>query len=358
MNSKFSFSIFHKVLMTLLAVTLIPLCTLWLISDRAAQRELTDNVSQSLVLTMNTVVNGINAWDDTNMHAMNQTSRLDDMVSMKGERQVPLLKATGKAYEWSFLMFTIAPDGSNTARNDGAAPINYGDRSYFKAVMGGQPVGRQVAISKTTGKPALIVATPIRDVNSALVGVLAMSMNLTDISKIVTDTRIGKTGRAILLDATNKVIAHGDSAKVLTALQDFTNHPALKVAGITDAPVVYTSEERKVIGFVRKLPQGWTVLIEQDYDEAFATMHKMENEARLLIAAAVALVIGVAIILGKALTRPINQLTAIAVQLSNGELQVDIPQTARGDEIGSLARAIERLGVSIQLAMDRLRKKV
>ena len=62
--------------------------------------------------------------------------------------------------------------------------------------------------------------------------------------------------------------------------------------------------------------------------------------------------------LGKALTRPINELTAIAVQLSNGELQVNIPQTARGDEIGSLARAIERLGVSIQLAMDRLRKKV
>ncbi|MDB5920963.1 MAG: hypothetical protein JWR40_5197, partial [Massilia sp.] len=32
-------------------------------------------------------------------------------------------------------------------------------------------------------------------------------------------------------------------------------------------------------------------------------------------------------------------------------------QTGRGDEIGSLARAIERLGISISLAMDRLRKK-
>ncbi|NHZ38103.1 cache domain-containing protein [Massilia rubra] len=358
MNSKFTLNIFHKVLITLLAATLIPLCTLWLISERAAQRELTDNVSQSLVLTMNTVANGINAWDETNLHAMGQTSRLADVVSMKTERQVPILKATGKAYEWSFLMFTIAPDGSNTARNDGGAPINYGDRSYFQAVMKGQPVGRQVAISKTTGKPALIVATPIRDVNAALVGVLAMSMNLADISKIVTDIRIGETGRAILLDGNNKVIAHGDSSKVRTALQDFSAYPALKVAGIVDAPVAYTAEDRKVMGFMRKLPQGWTLLIEQDYDEAFATMHKMQRDARILIAAAVLLVIGVAIFFGKALTRPINDLTAIAVQLSNGELKVNIPQTARGDEIGSLARAIDRLGVSIQLAMDRLRKKV
>ncbi|MDQ1834801.1 cache domain-containing protein [Massilia scottii] len=357
MNPKFTLNIFHKVLITLLAVTLIPLCTLWLVNDKAAQRQLTANVSQNLVLTMDTVANGINGWDNTNVRAMTQASSLDDMISMKAERQNPILSVTGTAYEWSYLMFTVTPDGANVGRNDGGALTPYGDRSYFQQVIKGAPVGRQVVIGKTSGKPALILATPIRDAGSTLVGVLAMSMYLTDISKIVTDIRIGETGRAILLDASNKVIAHGDASKVRTALQDFSAYPALKVAGIADAPVVYTSEERQVIGFMRKLPQGWTLLVEQDYDEAFATMNRMEKDARILIGVSVALVIAIAIFLGKALTRPINDLTAIARQLSNGELQVTIAQIDRGDEIGSLARAIDRLGVSIQLAMDRLRKK-
>ena len=127
--------------------------------------------------------------------------------------------------------------------------------------------------------------------------------------------------------------------------------------GIDKSPVVYNSEDRKVIGFMRKLPQGWTLLVEQDYDEAFRIMNQMEKDARILIAVSVALVIAIAIFLGKALTRPINELTSIARQLSNGELQVTIEQTERGDEIGALARAIDRLGISIKLAMDRLRKK-
>ncbi|NHZ99146.1 HAMP domain-containing protein [Massilia sp. CCM 8734] len=357
MNSKFTLNIFHKVLITLLAVTLIPLITLWLVSNKAAQSQLTKNVSQSLVLTMDTVADGIEAWDSTNVRAMTQASSLDDMISMKAELQNPILSVTGTAYEWSYLMFTIAPDGSNVGRNDGGALTPYGDRSYFQQVIKGAPVGRQVVIGKTSGKPALILATPIKDANANLVGVLAMSMYLTDISKIVTDIRIGETGRAILLDASNKVIAHGDSSKVRTALQDFSAYPALKVAGLAQAPVVYSSEDRQVIGFMRKLPQGWTLLVEQDYDEAFATMKRMEKEARILIAVSIVLVIAVAIFLGKALTRPINELTTIARQLSNGELQVTIAQTERGDEIGALARAIDRLGVSIQLAMDRLRKK-
>ena len=59
----FRLNIFHKLLLTLLAVTLIPLLTLWFVSNSAAQRELSDNVSTNLVSTMNTVATGINGWD-------------------------------------------------------------------------------------------------------------------------------------------------------------------------------------------------------------------------------------------------------------------------------------------------------
>lgn len=356
MTSKLTLNIFHKVVATLLAVTLIPLCTLWYVANNTAERELSANIFQNLTATMDTASTRINGWDDSNLRMLRQAGRLNDIIGMKSERQVPVLTAIGQAYD-SYLVFTIAPDGKNIARNDGGNLVNYADRSYFKDVMGGAPVGRQVVISKTTGKPSLLLGSPIRSDNNQLLGVIAMGLNLGDISQAVTDARVGKTGHAILLDATNKVIAHSDAQKVKTALQDFSTHRALKTSGITTGPQAYENDGKEMIGYMRKLPQGWTLLVEQEYDEAFAPLDKMKKEGRMLIIVTIVLVIGVAYLLGKALTRPINELTVIADKLSKGDFDVDFTQNKRGDEIGSLGRAIERLGISIKLAMDRLRSK-
>lgn len=356
MTSTFSLNIFHKVVATLLAVTLIPLCTLWYVGNSAAERELRANIYQNLVATADTASTRINGWDDSNLRMLRQAGHLNDIFGMKSERQVPVLTAIGQAYD-SYLVFTIAPNGMNIARNDRGELVSYADRSYFKDVMKGAPIGRQVVISKTTGKPSLLLGSPIRNDNNELVGVIAMGLNLGDISQAITDVRVGETGRAILLDATNKVIAHGDAQKVKTALQDFSGHAALKTVGIAGSPTAYESDGKQMIGYMRKLPQGWTLLVEQDYNEAFAPLDQMKKEGRLLIIITIALVIAIAYMLGKALTRPINELTIIADKLSKGDFSVDMTQSERGDEIGSLARAIERLGISIKLAMDRLRTK-
>jgi methyl-accepting chemotaxis protein len=189
-------------------------------------------------------------------------------------------------------------------------------------------------------------------------GVVAMAMKLDDISKVIKDTRIGQTGYALLLDAENKVIATGMAGQPSDAVQDMKNHPALKVDGITRAPTVYRKEDgKRVVAYVHKLPQDWTLIVEQDYAEAYAPLERLELGARVLIGVSCALVIIIAALLGKTLTRPINQLIAVAEQLSKGQFQDAIPGTGRGDEIGALARAIDRLGLSIRLAMDRLRKR-
>lgn len=53
--------------------------------------------------------------------------------------------------------------------------------------------------------------------------------------------------------------------------------------------------------------------------------------------------------------RPLRQLTDVAESYSQGELDLKVPGVDRKDEIGSLARALGRLGVSIRKAMERLK---
>jgi methyl-accepting chemotaxis protein len=53
---------------------------------------------------------------------------------------------------------------------------------------------------------------------------------------------------------------------------------------------------------------------------------------------------------------PLRELTAVAESYSQGQLDLKVPGTERKDEIGSLARALGRLGVSIRKAMERLKR--
>jgi methyl-accepting chemotaxis protein len=363
---KFSLNIFHKLLLTLLVVSLLPLLVLWGIGSSEVRKDAANNIAQDLMMTVTGIATGINSWDDANVRVLRSATGMDDIAGMDPARQTPLLRAFGATYEWAFVVFTINADGDNIARSDDKPMAKFGDRSYFKGAMKGEPVSRQVLISKSTGKPALTLAAPIRNAMGQPMGVIAMAMKLDDISKVIKDTRIGKTGYAVLLDAENKVIATGMPDQPNDAVQDMANHPALQIEGIRNAPAVYRktfagadgkADSKRVVGYVRKLPQDWTLIVEQDYAEAYQSLESLEFGARLLIVVTSTVVIMIAATLGKALTRPIEQLITVAGQLSKGQFQDAIPGTGRGDEIGALARAIDRLGVSIRLAMERLRKK-
>jgi len=315
----------------------------------------------------------VNDWADTNLRVLRQNAALPDVVSMDPAvvsmdpaRQTPVLKTVRGAYEWAYLVFTVNRDGQNIGRSDEqpSASYQYGDRSYFKQVLDGQPLGQEVVIGKTTQKPALILAGPIRDASGALQGVMALAMEVAEISQIVANAKIGETGFAILVDEHNKVIAHGRPRQITQSLQDLSAHPALSAAGAAQAPTVYEDAGRRyedagrrVVGHTRKTALGWTLIIQQDYDDAFAPLLEARRNALILMAFALALVLGVAYLLSRQLARPIVELTAVAENLSRGNFDMPIVGTERRDEIGALARAVERMAVSIKMAFERLRKK-
>jgi methyl-accepting chemotaxis protein len=268
-----------------------------------------------------------------------------------------VLKAIQGAYEWAYLVFTVRPDGQNIARSDENPLVSYGDRGYFRQVMSGKPVGQEVLIGRTSGKPALILAAPIRSGEGQAGGVIAIAMHLVDVSQAVVGTRIGGTGYAILVDENNRVIAHGRPEKVSQALQDLGSHPALRNRRSEQEPVVFEEGERRVVAFTSRTSLGWTLIVQQDYDEAFAPLLESNRSALVLTGAALLLVVAVAYVLSAQLARPIRELTLVAEGISRGDFDNRVVGTARRDEIGALARAIERMAVSIRMAFDRLRRK-
>ncbi|MDG4594773.1 MAG: cache domain-containing protein [Candidatus Contendobacter sp.] len=359
-KTRFALKIFHKILLTMIAVAGIPLGGLLYISGYQLEQDWRRNVHLNLALTAEGLVGKVNGWTDMNLRVLREAALLPAIASMDPAQQKPVLKAIQSTYEWSYLVFTTNRDGGNISRSDDNPPQSYGDRNYFKQVLEGKPVGQEVVIGRTTQKPALILAGPIRATaatGSTPAGVMAMAMHLVDVSAVVTGVKVGQTGFAILVDQNNKVIAHGKPERIAQALQDFSSHPALQARETAQEPIFYEEEGRRVVAHTQKTNLGWTLIIQQNYDDAFAPLLEARRNAWILIALSLVLVLGVAYVLSRQLASPIWKLTTIAENISlGGGFDQKIVGTERRDEIGALARAIERMTVSIKIALDRLRK--
>ncbi|WIJ25873.1 methyl-accepting chemotaxis protein [Devosia sp. RR2S18] len=96
------------------------------------------------------------------------------------------------------------------------------------------------------------------------------------------------------------------------------------------------------LSYVERFSQwGWVIGTGVYMDEIYA-----ENAASALkevgIAGVILLVVGaVAALIARTITRPITGLTKIMGKIAGGQLDTEVEGTARGDEIGAMARAVE-----------------
>ncbi|MBK1674101.1 hypothetical protein CKO35_12465 [Ectothiorhodospira shaposhnikovii] len=356
----FRIRIFHKVLVTMMLVAFIPIAGALYIAVNQIERSWRDNVGQQIMITSQGLADRIDGWLDMNLRVLSQNAALPDIRSMETERQNPVLKALDDTYEWTYLAFTVAPDGQNVGRNDDNPLTQYGDRSYFRQVIQGSPVGQQVLMGRTSGKPALILAKPIhntaQDGRNRLAGVIATAQHLVDVSDATAQARLGSTGYMMVLDPSRQLIAHGRPEEVEGQLQDYSWHPILSAPGADQRPVIIEHQGQRLVGFRQDIGLGWTILIQQNYEEAFAPLINARKDALTVGAVTLLLVVLIAFMLARQISSPIVKLTEAAEGLSRGKFEHEIVGTARGDEIGALARAIERMSVSIRIALERLRK--
>lgn len=351
------FKILYQILATMCVVALIPIGGLWYISIYKSRQDWTTNILQNLINNTASLSRSVDEWTAMNLRVLQQNGVTPAMLSMESEQQDPVLKTMADSYEWVYLAFTVLPNGQNLGRSDGKPQTFYGDRDYFKQVLGGKALGQQVLLGKTSGKPAFILAKPITGEGAKTLGVIAIAMSLEDLSKTITKTRIGETGFAVLLDENNRLIAHGNG-QVSSELQDLGSHPALRQRNRFDRnSFVFEEEGKKIVAYTKKTQQGWTLIVQQDYQEAYAAADEAQRNALLLLAVTLVTVVFVAYFLARRLSTPLRNLTLIADEISRGNLSAEIRETERSDEIGDLARAIERMGVSLQMAFDRLRKR-
>ena len=349
------FGLTAKVIILMLIVSLLPLGVFAVITLKQTDYRIRSDTEKLMALTASDIVANVDEWTDKNVRVLRALTKMPDIISMMREKQEPLLKAVAKEYPWMYLVFTVGPDGMNVARNDDNPLLDYSDRDYYKETMAGKDLVWQTLVGKTSKKPALIIAVPIKRDDSTI-GVMAMAATIEDLSKLVATWKQGKTGFAFLVDEKGKVVSHQVEEYVIQQT-NLSEYPLIAAFKKGQNGMIYFNDRGTMrVGYAKETKYGWTLAMQQDMKETFKTLRDTGIFTYILLGITALGVIIIAWFLGRAIGTPIKKLTEVAERISVGDMGAEIKIKSR-DEIGNLAEAILRMQDSLRLAIERLRRR-
>src|SRR4030042_2966082 len=353
--ARVKFGLTAKVITLMLIVSLVPLGIFAVITLKQTDYRIRSDTEKLMALTASDIVANVDEWTDKNVRVLRALTKMPDIISMMREKQEPLLKAVAKEYPWMYLVFTVGADGMNVARNDDNPLLDYSDRDYYKETIGGKDLVWQTLVGKTSKKPALIIAVPIKRYDSTI-GVMAMAATIEDLSKLVATWKQGKTGFAFLVDEKGKVVSHQIEEYVVQQT-NLNNYPLITAFNKGQKGVIYfTDNGVSRAGYAKKTKYGWTLGMQQDTRETFKILRETMTFTYILLGITAFVVSLFAWVLGRTIGTPIKKLTDVAERISVGDMDAEIKIKSK-DEIGNLAEAISRMQESLRLAIERLRRR-
>lgn len=342
----------------MLIVSLLPFAIFWGITLRETNERIRIDTESLMAQTASGLENQINGWINNNVAILRTAAKLPEIKSMDGILQKPILETIQKQYPWMYLVFTVGTNGVNVARSDDVPLKDYSDRQYYKDLIRGKGLAWQTLIGKTSKKPALVLAVPIKSEDQT-VGVMAAAMTVDEISKSIATWKKGNTGYAFLVDEKGYVVAH-PNRQYVAKRKNLNSHPLIanyRKKGWTTITTRFSTEKNQpALGHVRSNNYGWALAMQQEDSEVFAALNQMQKFALTLLGCTILLVSVIAWFSARAIVTPVMKLTDAAERMSLGELNVKIDIKSK-DEIGLLAQAIGRMQTSLRLAMNRLRRK-
>jgi methyl-accepting chemotaxis protein len=351
------FGLTPRVTIIMLLISITPLLILWLLNYQRMVSQIHGDTEALMLEAAEGLAEEMNEWVDVNVRIIYALSKMPAIISMDPAYQKPFLKIVKESYPWMYLVFTVGPDGMNIARSDDKQLVDYHDRSYVQGALKGSQLSWQHLIGRTSRKPTIVFSTPIRR-EGEIVGVMAVGITMDSMPKRIGSWRKGQTGYGVLLDENFKAISHKNEDYVIE--EKIFDQDPLIIAYQEDRSQgliqFRNSEGRPSVGVVKKTKLGWFLTVQQQSNEAFEILTQSKQYAILSVTATILIVVLIAWFSGKAITKPIKDITMAADRISMGDFDVTLNTNIK-NEIGDLATSVIRMKECIRLSLKRLQKR-
>lgn len=229
------------------------------------------------------------------------------------------------------------------------------------------------------------LGAPVHNKQGDIVGILASDLALIDISRFLSSLKIGKTGRAFIIEKNGLLIASSNLDEKLITLENGkiqrtsvsqSNTELIKQSAEylmqsfgnfnqINKEKSFSFEINKQKNFINVLPYqdnyglDWLVVVvlpEQDF------MEKINAGSEItffLSLGALLIAILIATLFARWITLPLEKMSLAATNIANGnwEQKLDHLDYDRHDEIGELSHAFKKMGEQLKFSFDALEMK-
>lgn len=239
--------------------------------------------------------------------------------------------------------------------------IDLSSRDYIAEALSGKDSISDIIISKSTGKPVIIYAAPIRD-EGRTVGALIGRRDGYYVSDVLSKIKPSPNGYSYAINREGRVIGHSNKALVdkefnpiLEASKDQTLLSLSKAFqtiiqnenGVLD----YEFDGREVIASYQKIEHSdWILVVASPKKDIFAGLEKLQTMLITLFAISIILSFAISVLIARSFTKPIIRISNIAEKIANFEITTEFNEKdiRKNDEIGVLATAIQNMALNLK----------
>lgn len=281
----------------------------------------------------------------------NQDGVKDSSYSL--EEKLELLKSKKDRNE--YITLGIADLNGNFYTVDGDI-VDIRDREYYHAAKNSSRGISDPVISRIDENMIIVYAVPIKE-NNNVSAVLVALRNGNELSSIIEDINLGKSGEAFMINQEGTIIAHKDRDLVFGTNNDFENFkedPSLEslvelqklmVEGKTGFGSYSYQGEEKLLGFYPVASTGWSIGVTILKSEVFENLERIRSMATILTILVLAISLAIMYKILDRVIEPIRLLDKNLGLVAAGDLTVKVSDKylKSENEFGRLARAEQEL---------------
>ena len=252
-------------------------------------------------------------------------------------------------------LLVIDLDGRIVATSKGRAGEGRIREDWIERIEADEAIVGDLYRDEQLGVEVIPIAEPVRDAQNTLIGVLIAKLDFHSVGKILTGYAPNEDDELYII--TQDAVVLISSRPMTAAFMTSTLSPGATEELFAEErlPHEFTSfRGTEVVGTLERIDRlGWGMVAHKERAEAYAQIVRLRNVTLLLIAAVLVAVGLVAYLLGLAIVRPLDRLTAGAAKIADGDLRVRLPIYSRG-ELGDMTRVFNHMAKRLRQVLGEL----
>jgi two-component system NtrC family sensor kinase len=207
-------------------------------------------------------------------------------------------------------------------------------------------------------QPAITISFSIKDARGRPIGVLKELVDLTYISELISESKLGETGKLFIVSPQGEFVLYNRLIELLK--KGTTRVPYLEKIQFkpTYTGVYKDYMDNEVLGSWKWIPNLRCYLIaEQDTKEAFYKIDLLVKKAFIIFVISTLLILGISYWVIGRVTSPIKHLSETVALFANGHFGETV-STSRQDEIGRLIAGFNVMAEKLKKAYKELEGEV